>query len=130
MHGIAATYRNLAGRHNIAEPRLRVVAGWQGEPDALLRRDQLGRGKKLDVLGGIELLELLHGAAEPDHPVLDSRHELGRHESRTLRVVPGLNGKMRERLGRWIDDHTDQAPATPVGGVNVTTDRERFPFAA
>ncbi len=91
MYGIAATYGNLAGRHDVAEPRLRVVAGWQGDPDGLLGRDQIGRGKKLDVLGGIELLELLRGAAEPDHVVLDARHEIGRDESRTLRVVPGLN---------------------------------------
>lgn len=87
-------------------------------------------GKKLDGLGGIELLELLHGAAEPDHLVLDARHELGRDESRTLRVMPGLDGKMRERLGSWIDDQADQAPAAPVGGVNVSTDRESFSFAA
>ncbi len=73
-----------------------MVAGWQGDPDGLLRRDQIGRGKKLDVLGGIELLELRRGAVELDHPVLDARHEIGRDQSRTLRVVAGLNGKMRE----------------------------------
>jgi len=130
MHGIAVADSNLAGRHNIAEPRLRVVARRQSDSDALLRRDQIGRGKKLDVLGGIELLELLRGAAEPDHLILDARYEIGRDESRTFRVVPGLDGEMRQLLGRRIDDHTDQAPATPVGGVNVTTDRERFPLAA
>ena len=76
------------------------------------------------------MLELLRGAVKPDHLARDALHEIGRDESRTLRVAPRLNGKMRERLGSWIDDHTDQAPATPVGGVNVSTDRERFPFAA
>jgi hypothetical protein len=59
-------------------PRPGVVAGRQGDPDALLRGDQVGRGKNLDVLGGIELLELLRSTGEADHAVLDACQKIRR----------------------------------------------------
>ena len=37
---------------------------------------------------------------------------------------------MGERLGNRIDDHPDQLPAPPVGGLDVATNREPFPIVA
>jgi hypothetical protein len=86
--------------------------------------------KERDFLGGFELLELRRGAVEPDQVVLDACDKLNRHESSEVFVVPGVDDEMGERLGNWIDKHSGQLPALPVGGLDVVTDREPFPIAA
>jgi len=37
---------------------------------------------------------------------------------------------MGERLGNRVEYHPVQVPAPPVGGVDVSTNREPFRFAA
>jgi hypothetical protein len=51
------------------------------------RGDRVGR-KKLNVLGCIELLEVLLRAVEPDHVVLDVHDEVDRHQPGKLLVMP------------------------------------------
>ena len=126
MYGVTALDLDLTGRHAVAEHRFGMMAQRHAYPaDAGVVGPE-----EADVLGGIELLEPLCGAVEPDHAVLDADDEVNRHQSREVFLVPGLDDEMGDRLGSRIDDHPGQLPALPVGGLDVATDRESFQVAA
>jgi hypothetical protein len=79
-------------------------------------------GRKLVVLGRVELLELLPRAVEPDQVVLDARDQVHRHQPRKLLLAPGLDDQMGERIGHRVGDHPGQLRAPPVGRVDVGAD--------
>src|ERR1700691_2823594 len=111
-HAGANTQAVVGPVAHLARAVARVAAGSRYEPG---------------LLGGIELLELRLGAAEPD---LVSRRvdEAERDEPAEAAPVFRLDHQMGDRLSDRVDDHAGHLAAGPVAAASLGPDRELHCF--
>ena len=81
-------------------------------------------GQELRLLGGIELVELRQGAAEPD---LARRgvDQVERNKPAGAMAVLWFDHEMGDSTSDRVNDHAAHLAAHPVGTASVGPDRER-----
>jgi len=110
--------------HAHAHARARAVVGHEGHLFRVIARVSGRAGQELRLLGGIELLELRQGAAEPD---LARRgvDKVKRNKPAAVIVMLWFDHEMGDRTRDRVHDHAGHLAAAPVSTADVGPDRER-----
>ena len=136
MDVIAAAHLHLIQRDGVVGDRLRGVSPGHAHAHAravvghvkhlfrVIARVSGRAGQELCLLGGIELLELLQGAAEPD---LACRgvDEVKRNKPAAVIAMLGFDHEMGDRARDRVHDHAGHLAAAAVGTAGVGPDHER-----